>query len=104
VTEERTTAGAGAPGRPVLVGGYRGLSGNSYVVGEPDAAGTGADGEPVPRPACAAIPVRSPRRAGAGYGYCRYHGVTPVTRAAGTAGPGNDAGAGPVPVPGRDGR
>ena len=46
------------PGRALLVGGYKGLSGNAYVVGEPDAAGTGGDGEPAPGPALAAIPVR----------------------------------------------
>jgi len=62
--------GAAAPGRALLVGGYKGLSGNSYVVGEPDAVGTGADGEPAPRPAFAAIPIRSPRRCGHGETIC----------------------------------
>ena len=32
------------PGRALLVGGYKGLSGNAYVVGELDAASTGGDG------------------------------------------------------------
>lgn len=68
--EERTTAGAGAHGRALLVGGNKGLSGNNYVVGEPDAAIAGADGEPAPGPACAAIPVRSPRRCGHGETIC----------------------------------
>ena len=68
MNEEKTMTGAGAgrhgepggpgktsppagehesgPGRALLVGGYKGLSGNAYVVGELDAASTGGDGEP----------------------------------------------------------
>jgi hypothetical protein len=70
VNDEKTMPGAGAgphgepggpgkahppagghesgPGRALLVGGYKGLSGNAYVVGELDAASTGGDGEPAP--------------------------------------------------------
>ena len=35
---------ASGPGRALLVGGYKGLSGSAYVVGELDAAGTGGMG------------------------------------------------------------
>ena len=88
MNEEKTMTGAGAgprgepggpgktsppagghesgPGRALLVGGYKGLSGNGYVVGELDAASTGGDGEPAPGPALAAIPVRTPARCGHG--------------------------------------
>lgn len=79
MNEETTTAGArpygeeaGTPRkpRPLLVGGYKGLSGNNYVVGEPDAVIAGADGEPAARPACAAIQIVSPRRCGHGETIC----------------------------------
>jgi len=69
----------GARGRALLVGGYKGLSGSSYVVGEPDAVSTGADGEPVPGPACAAIPIRRPARCGHGETICRECAGTWVT-------------------------
>lgn len=70
MNEERTTGGAGAHGRALLVGGYKGLSGNNYVVGEPDPAIAGADGEPAAPPACAAIQIVSPRRCGHGETIC----------------------------------
>ena len=59
------------PGRALLVGGYKGLSGSAYVVGELDAASTGEAGEPAPGPALAAIPVRTPARCGHGETICR---------------------------------
>jgi hypothetical protein len=83
VNEEKTTAGAGPHGeeagtprkpRPLLAGGYKGLSGNAYVVGEPDPAIIGAAGGPAPGPACAAIPIA--RRDGAATGR-RYAGTAP---------------------------
>lgn len=101
MNEEKTMIGAGAgprgepggpgktsppagghesgPGRALLVGGYKGLSGNGYVVGELDAAGTGGDGEPAPGPALAAIPVRTPARCGHGETICRACAGTWVT-------------------------
>ena len=56
------------PGRALLVGGYKGLSGNSYVVGELD---MGGDGKPVPGQALAAIPILTPARCGHGETICR---------------------------------
>ena len=101
VNEEKTMTGAGAgpygepggpgktrppagghesaPGRALLAGGYKGLSGSSYVVGELDAAGTGADGEPAPGPARAAIPILTPARCGHGETICRECAGTWVT-------------------------
>jgi hypothetical protein len=67
------------PGRALLVGGYKGLSGSAYVVGELDAAGTGGDGEPAPGPALAAIPVRKSARCGHGETICRECAGTWVT-------------------------
>jgi hypothetical protein len=66
-------------GRALLVGGYKGLSGSAYVVGELDAAGTGGDGEPAPGPALAAVPVRTPARCGHGETICRECAGTWVT-------------------------
>ena len=60
-----------APGRALLVGGYKGLSGNVYVVGEPDAGGPPRDGEPAPGLARAAIPIRAPGRCGHRETICR---------------------------------
>jgi hypothetical protein len=67
------------PGRALLVGGYKGLSGNSYVVGELDAAGTGGDGEPAPGAALAAIPIRTPASCDHGETICRECAGTWVT-------------------------
>ena len=54
-TRPPSGAREGAHGRVLLAGGYKGLSGNAYVVAEPGADGNGADGEPGPGPACAAM-------------------------------------------------
>jgi hypothetical protein len=69
----------GRPGRALLVGGYKGLSGNAYLVGELDAAGTGTGGEPARGRALAAIPVRTPARCGHGETICRECAGTWVT-------------------------
>jgi len=67
------------PGRALLVGGYKGLSGNSYVVGELDAASTGGDAEPAPGQAFAAIPILTPAHCGHGETICRECAGTWVT-------------------------
>lgn len=85
MNEETTTASAGPHGeagtprqpRPLLVGGYKGLSGNAYVVGEP-APAIIANWGPAQGPACAAIPIRT-GRCGHGTTICRECAGTWVT-------------------------
>jgi hypothetical protein len=50
------------PGRALLVGGYKGLSGSAYVVGELDTSHRDADGQLVAGLCRSAIPVRTVNR------------------------------------------